>query len=135
MKTKNFQIYKLGFKEAEEPEIKLPTFTGSWRKQESSRKTSLSTSLSVLKSLTMWITTNCGKVYKRWESQTTLSVSLETYMQTKKQHLELNMEKLTASKLGKECDKVVYCHSAYLITCRVHLCIEMLGWNQDFWEK
>ena len=72
-----------------------------------------------------------GKFYKRWESQTTLSVSLETCMWIKKQHLELNMEKLTASKLGKVCDKVVYCHSAYLIICRVHLCIEMLGWNQD----
>ena len=131
MKIKNFQMYKLGFKEAEEPEIKLPTFTGSWRKQGSSRKTSISTSLTVLKSLTIWITINCGKFYKRWESQTTLSVSLETCMRIKKQHLELNMEKLTASKLGKECDKVVYCHSAYLIICRVHFCIEMLGWNQD----
>ena len=106
-------MYKLDFKEAEEPEIKLPTFTGSWRKQGSSRKTSISTSLTVLKSLTIWITINCGKFYKRWESQTTLSVSLETCMRIKKQHLELNMEKLTASKLGKECDKVVYCHSAY----------------------
>ena len=71
----------------------------------------------------------------RWEFQSTLSVSLEIYMQIKKQHLELNMEKLTASKLGKECDKVVYCHSAYLIACRVHLYIEMLGWNQDCREK
>ena len=38
--TENFQMYKLGFKEAEETEIKLPTFIGSWRKQGSSRKTS-----------------------------------------------------------------------------------------------
>ena len=36
--TKNFQINKLGFKEAEEPKIKLSTFTGLWRKQKSSRK-------------------------------------------------------------------------------------------------
>ena len=40
MWTKNFPMYKLSFKEAEEPEIKLPTFIGSWRKQGSSRKTS-----------------------------------------------------------------------------------------------
>ena len=61
MWTENFQMYKLGFKEAEEPEIKLPAFVGSWRKQRSSRKTSTSASLTMLKSLTMWMTTNCRK--------------------------------------------------------------------------
>ena len=59
--TKNFQMYKLNLEKAEESEIKLPTFTGSWRKQESSRKTSTSASLTMLKSWTMWITTNCEK--------------------------------------------------------------------------
>ena len=63
MWTKNFQIHKLGFEEAEEPEIKLPTFVGSWRKQGSSRKTSAS--LIMLKYLTVWITKNCGKFLKR----------------------------------------------------------------------
>ena len=43
---------------AEEPETKLPTFTGSWKKQESSRKTSISALLTVQKPLTMWITIN-----------------------------------------------------------------------------
>ena len=43
--TENFQMYKLNLEKAEEPEIKLPTFIGSWRKQESSRKTSTSASL------------------------------------------------------------------------------------------
>ena len=61
MWTKNFQMYKLGFKETEEPEIKLPTFVGTWRKQENSRKTSTSASLTTLNPLTVWITTNCGK--------------------------------------------------------------------------
>ena len=56
--TKNFQMYKLGFKEEEEPETKLPAFVRSWRKQESSRKTSTSASLTRLKPLTVWITTN-----------------------------------------------------------------------------
>ena len=44
-------MYKLGFEEIEEPEIKLPTFMGSWRKQENSRKTSAS--LTMLKLLTV----------------------------------------------------------------------------------
>ena len=46
---------------AEEPEIKLPTSAGSWKKQESSRKTSISALLTMLKPLTVWITINCGK--------------------------------------------------------------------------
>ena len=50
-----------GFEKAEEPEIKLPTSTGSWKKQESSRKTSISALLTMAKPLTVWITINCGK--------------------------------------------------------------------------
>ena len=65
--TENFQIYKLNLGKAEEPEIKLPTSAGSSRKQESSRKISTSVSLTTLKPLTVWITTNHGKCLKRWE--------------------------------------------------------------------
>ena len=50
-----------GLEKAEEPEIKLPTFSGSWKKPESSRKTSISALLTMLKPLTVWITINCGK--------------------------------------------------------------------------
>ena len=46
--------------------------------------------------------------------QTTLSVSWETYMQVKKQQVELAMEQWNDSKLGKEYVKAVYCHPAYL---------------------
>ena len=59
-------MYQMGFEEAEDPEIKLPAFIGSWRKQGSSRKTS-TTALTMLKPLTMWITANWGKFFKRWE--------------------------------------------------------------------
>ena len=57
----NFQMFKLVLEKAEEPEIKLPTFAGSWKKQESSRKTSISALLTLPKPLTMWVTINCGK--------------------------------------------------------------------------
>ena len=50
-----------GFRKGEEPEIKLPTFTVSSKKQESSRKTSISALLTMLQPLTVWITTNGGK--------------------------------------------------------------------------
>ena len=51
-------MYKPDLEKAGEPEIKLPTFAGSQKKQENSRKTSTSASLTTLKPLTMWITTN-----------------------------------------------------------------------------
>ena len=56
----NFQMFKLDLENAEEPEIKLPTSSGSLKKQKSSRKTSTSALLTMPKPLTMWITTNCG---------------------------------------------------------------------------
>ena len=55
------QMSRLDLEKAEEPEIKLPTSAGSWKKQESSRKTSISGLLTMPKPLTVWITINCGK--------------------------------------------------------------------------
>ena len=75
MWTVNFQMFKLVLEKAEEPEIKLPTFDGSSQKQESSRKTSVSALLTMPKPLTVWITINCGKLWKRWEYQTTWPAS------------------------------------------------------------
>ena len=49
------------FRKGEEPEMKLPTFAGSLKKQESFRKTSISALLTMPKPLTVWITINCGK--------------------------------------------------------------------------
>ena len=89
---------QLVLEKAEEPEIKLPTSTGSWKKQEISRKTSISALLTMPKPLTVWITINCGKFWKRCEYQTTWPASSETYMQVRKQQLELDMEQQTASK-------------------------------------
>src|SRR5574337_193352 len=54
----NFQMFKLVLEKAEEPEIKLPTSAGSWKKQECSRKTSISALLTMPKPLTVWITIN-----------------------------------------------------------------------------
>ena len=54
-------LLKLVLEKAEEPEIKLPTSAGSSKKQENSRKTSISAFLTMPKPLTVWITINCGK--------------------------------------------------------------------------
>ena len=80
-------MLRLVLEKAEEPETKLPTSAGSWKKQESSGKTSISALLTMARSLTVWITINCGKFWKRWEYQTTWSASWEICMQVKKQQV------------------------------------------------
>ena len=62
-RTAFIQMFKLVLEKAVEPEIKLPTSTGSWKKQESSRKTSISALLTMPKPLTVWITIN-SKILK-----------------------------------------------------------------------
>ena len=111
----------------QESEVKLPTSVGSLKKKKSSRNTSISALLTMPKPLIVCITTNYGKFLKRWEYQTTLPSSWETCTQLKKQQLELDMEKQTGSKSGKEYVKAVYCHPAYL-TCMQSTSCEILEW-------
>ena len=54
-------MFKLDLEKAEDLQIKLPTSVGTKKKQENSRKTSISASLTTQKLLTVWITTNYGK--------------------------------------------------------------------------
>ena len=95
--TMNFQMFKLFLEKAEEPEIKLPISAGSSKKQEISRETSISALLTKPMPLTVWIKIDCGKFFKRWKYQTTWPASWETYMQVRKQQLELDMEHQTGS--------------------------------------
>ena len=96
--NRELQMFKLLLEKAEEPEIKLPTSAGSLKKQESSRKTSISALLTMPKPSTLWITINCGKFWKRWEYRTTWPASWETCMQVRSQQLELDMEQQTGSQ-------------------------------------
>ena len=107
-----FQMLNIVLEKVEEQELKLPTFTKSWKNQESSRKTSISALLTMPKPLTVLITINCGKFWRRWEYQTAWPASWEICMQVRKQQLELDMEQQTGSKKVKEYVKAVYCHPA-----------------------
>ena len=98
------------------------------------RKTSTLTLLTMSKPLTVWITTNCGKFFKRWEYQTTLPASWEICVQVKKKQLELDRKQQTGSRLRTEYIKTVYCHPVYLTYTQRTSC-EMPGWNQDCQEK
>ena len=120
--TKNFQMFKLDLEKAEEPEIKLSASFGLLKKQENSVKSSTSTSLTMVKSLTLWITT------KYWEFLIPdyLTCLLRNLYAGKKQQLGLVMEQQTGSKSGKEYVKAVYCHPVYL-TYIQSTSSEMLG--------
>ena len=83
-------MFKLVLEKAEEPEIKLPTFAGSWKKQESSRKNIYFCFIDYAEA--------CGKFFKRWEYQSTWPASWETYMQVRKQQLELDMEQSSSTE-------------------------------------
>ena len=121
--TENHQITKKGSKRRKE----------QWKQKaikqlkRNSKETSTSASLTAWKPLTVWITTNCGKFWKRWDYQTTLPASWEICMQVRKQQLESDMEQLTGSKLEKQYVKAVYCHPVYLTSMQNTSC-EMMGW-------
>ena len=78
--------------------------------------------------------TNYGKFLRRWEYQTTWPASWETCVQVKRQQLEPDMEQWNGSKLGKEYDKTVYCHPAYLTDMQSISC-EMPDWMKHKLES
>ena len=135
MWTVNFQMFKLVLEKAEEPEIKLPTSPESSKKQESFRKTSISALLTMSKPLTVLITINCGKFFKRWEYQTTWPASWETYIQVRKHQLELDMEQwMVQNWEWSKYVKAVYCHPDYL-TYMQSISHEMPGWMKHNLES
>ena len=87
-----------GFRKGRGTRDQIANICWIMKKQESSRKTSSSAWLTMPKPWTAWITINCGKFWKKWEYQTTWPASWETYMQVRKQQLELDMEQQTGSK-------------------------------------
>ena len=91
-------MFKLDLEKAEELEIKLPTSAGSSKKQESSRKNIYFCLIDYAKAFDCVDHNKLWKIWKRWEYQTTWPASWETYMQVRKQQLELDMEKQTGSK-------------------------------------
>ena len=110
------------FRKGKGTKDQVTNILGSQKKQENSRKTFTSASLTT--PLTVWITTN-WKILR--DGNTTLPTYRETCMQVKKQWLEPDMEQQTGSKLGKEYIKALYCHLAYLTYMQSTSC-KMPGW-------
>ena len=78
--------------------IKLPTSAGSWKKQESSRKTSISALFDYAKASDCVDHNKLWKILKEMGIPDPILASWETYMQVRKHHLELDMEQQTGSK-------------------------------------
>ena len=104
---------QLVLEKAEEPEIKIPTSIGSSKKQESSRRPSISALLTMPKPLIVWTTTNSGKLQEVGIPDH-LTCLLRNLYAGQEAQLQLNMEQQTGCKSGKEYMKAIYCHPAYL---------------------
>ena len=98
MWTMNFLMFKLVLEKAEEPEIKLSTSAGSWKKQESSRKNIYFCFIDYAKAFDCVDHNKLWEILKEMEYQTTWPASWETCMQVRKQQVELHMEQQTGSK-------------------------------------
>ena len=94
-------MYKPGFEKAEEPEIKLPTFTGSWRKQESSRKNIYFCFIDYTKAFDCMDHNKLWKILKEMGIPNHLTCLLRN-LYAGQEATEPDMEQWTGSKLGKE---------------------------------
>ena len=98
MWTVSFQLFKLVLEKAEEPEIKLKTSTGSSKKAIEFQKNIYFCFIDYANAFDCVDRNKLWKFLKRWEYQTTWPASWETYMQVRKQQLEVDMEQQTGSK-------------------------------------
>ena len=91
-------MFKLVLEKAEETEVKLPTSTGSWKKQQSSQKNIYFSFIDYAKAFDYMDHNKLWKILKEMGIPEHLTSSWETYMHVRKQQLELDMEQQTGSK-------------------------------------
>ena len=137
--TVNFPDVQVGVRKGRGTRDQIVNISWIIKKQENSRKSSTSALLTTPKPLTVWITINCGKFWKRWEYQTTWPASWEICMQVKKQQLELDMEQQTVPNLERSTSRLYIFTLLIWLICRVHHEKCWTGWstswNQDCQEK
>ena len=108
-------MFKLVLEKAEEPEIKLPTSAGSLKKQESSRKTSISALLTMSKPLTVWITKKkLWKIMKEMGIPDHWTCLLRNLYAGQEATVRTAHGIIDLLQIGKGVAKAVYCHPTYL---------------------
>ena len=126
-------MFKLVLEKAEEPEIKLPTSVGSWKKQESSRKTSTYALLTKSKLLTVWIN-ELWKILKEMGIPEHLTCLLRNLYAGQEATVRNGHGITDSFQIGKECIKAVCCYPTYL-TYMQSTSYEMLGWMKHKLES
>ena len=106
-------MFKLVLEKAEEPEVKLPTSVGSWKKQERSRKISISALLTMPKPLTVWITIN-WKILQDMGIPDHLTCLLRNLYAGQEATVRTGHGTTDWFQMEKQYIKTVYCHPAYL---------------------
>ena len=124
----NFLMFKLDLEKAEEPEIKLSHLLDHWKSKRVPEKHLFLLSW-LCQSLWLWDHNKLCNILKEMGYQTAWFASWETYMQVRKQQLELDMEQQTGSKQETEYIKAVYCHPAYLTS------MQSTSWETLCWRK
>ena len=127
MWTVKFHMFKLDLEKTEEPGIKLPTSTGSLKKQESSRKTSTSALLTMPKPLTVWITTNCGNSERDGNTRPPDLPLEKSVCRSRSNSENRTWKNRLVQNWERSIIKVVYCHLADWTSMQSTSC-EMLGW-------
>ena len=110
-------MFKLLLEKAEEPEIKLPTSTESLKKQDSSRKTSVSAFLPIPKPLAVWITRN-WKILREMEIPDHLTCLLRNLYAGQEATVRTGHGTTDWFQIGKVVVRAIYCHPAYLTSMR-----------------
>ena len=112
-----------GFRKGREPEIKLPTSAGSWKKQESSRKTSISASLTMPKPLTMWTTIN-WKILREMGRPDYLTCLLRNLYAGQEATVRTRHGTTDWFQIGKGIHQ-----GCILSPCLFNFCVEYIMWN------
>ena len=137
LSVRKFQMHKLCLEKKERNQRANCQCSLDHRESKGIPEKHLVPSLSTLKPLTVWITTNCGKFWKRWEYQTSFPASWEICMQVKKQQLEPNMEHGLVPNWERSTSRLYTVTLFIYRICRIHhvKCWAGWSWNQDCWEK
>ena len=120
-------MFKLVLEKAEEPEIKLPTSAGSWKKQERSRKTIYFCFIDYAKAFDCVNHNKLWKILKEMGIPVHLTCLLRNLCASQEATVRTGHGTTDGFKLGKEYVKAVYCHPAYLISMQSTFC-KMPGW-------